>query len=524
MGYLDVSVMLNADRENSAPAEQFPRTAWNRLRINRQLLIATNSILIIVASVLLLIDYKYQIKRQLNAKRIALSEEGKTIYESLLAVESGGVKPIQGLVDNICARMNSEESPGHHIAAVWRGKEIQAVSHGQASPDMIDAMRSANGSWSGHSSMADMIVVGSFFGQAGEIFVSERKELVVAEAQRSLLMHVLGGLALALVAAVTVSTVLQRVISSPMQKMVDALRQVADGNLDVTADSRSCQEFSFLTDQFNSMTRELEKAEQDRRFHMEKARQIQQHLLPAERDWKGLRIASIFEPAEDIGGDYFDVLSISEHEYLVCIADVTGHGVPAAMAAAMIKTLTQQAIEASQNPSDVLARVNRGYTRIILPGHLATMVVVLVDTNALKLTYANAGHEPPLLQLPSGEVHALETSDLLLGVDDDTSYRQECIDVPTGGKIVLLSDGVTEAFDPEEHLFGMDRVLKSVKQTDGTSPSEVVARLKADLKSFRRLRPAFDDTTLVVAEIIGERPEQALPLIECSGRRQRNHE
>lgn len=474
------------------------------MSINRQLLIAVNSILIVVASVLLLFDYHYQFGRQVHQKQIALTEEAKTIYESLLALETDGVNGLQGLVDNICARMNAEDSPGHHIAADWRGREIQAVSHGHASPDMFAAMRAASEAETGGANMTDSIVVGSFAGRAGTVFVSETESSVVAEARQSLIMHVAGGIGLAVVAAFIVNVVLQRVISSPMHGLVNALCDVADGNLSVIAEAGSCKELTYLADQINVMTRSLESAEKDRRFHMEKAREVQQHLLPAENEWPGLRVASLFEPAEDVGGDYFDVLSLSDHKYLICIADVTGHGVPAAMAAAIIKTLVQQAIEVSHRPADVLHHVNRGYTRIILPGHLATMVVIVIDARHLTITYANAGHEPPLLQLRSGKIRSLETADLLLGVDEDASYCEERLDVPSGAKVALLSDGVTEAFDPGGNQFGIERVLESMNGGNGLSATEIVHRLSADLNSFRRARPAFDDTTLVVAELLGD--------------------
>lgn len=482
---------------------------WRRLPISRQVLIAVNCVLMAVAGTLLLLDYRHRINYELSQKQIALSEEAKTIYESLLAVELDGDGAIQSLVDNICARMNSHDSPGHHIAAEWRGREFQAVSHGQASSEMLAAMRFASEGTSKSQEMSKLIVVGSFSGQFGSVFVSEQRTSVLAEARRSLLLHVIGGLGIAALAAVVVNTVLQRVISAPMKGMVSSLRRVAGGDLNVVADERSCRELSFLTDQINAMALALSDAARDRRMHMEKARQIQQHLLPTESEWNGLRIASIFEPAEDVGGDYFDVISISDHEYLVCVADVTGHGVPAAMAAAMLKTLTQQATKTSPWPKDVLASVNREYTRIILPGHLATMAVVLIDTEARRVTYANAGQEPPLLQFPDGEIQALETTDLLLGVDTDESYREQSVDVPDGGKVILLSDGVTEAFDPDDKQYGIARVVASIKRSQDATASEAVAKLSEDLKMFRRSRAAFDDTTLVVAEVLGERRQES---------------
>ena len=481
-----------------------PAGAWRRLPISRQLLIAVNLVLIVVAAIVLLFDYQIRFGHQLSQKRIALREEAKTMYESLLAVEPHGPVAIQNLIDNVCARMNATESPGHHIAVDWEGREYQAVSHGQASPELIAAMRSATGIGPGPKRMAATIVVGSFAGQRGTVYISEKRVTVVAEARQLLFAHALAGAFLAAIAAIIVNFVLQRVISSPIEGMVNALRDVADGDLSVIAEGRTCKELTYLADQIDSLTRTLEASENNRRFHMEKAREIQQHLLPKNLELNGLRVAQLFEPAEDVGGDYFDVLPLSDHQYLLCVADVTGHGVPAAMAAAVIKTLMLEAVEVSQSPAKILERVNRRYTDIIMPGHLATMVAMVVDTRDCNVTYANAGHEPPFLQLPTGEVQRFIAADFLLGVDEDAIYREEKVSIPVGAKIVLVSDGVTEAFDPDENQFGTDRVVESVQASAGLSVDDVVGQFVKDLASFRRSRPAFDDTTLVVAEIVRE--------------------
>jgi sigma-B regulation protein RsbU (phosphoserine phosphatase) len=123
------------------------------------------------------------------------------------------------------------------------------------------------------------------------------------------------------------------------------------------------------------------------------------------------------------------------------------------------------------------------------------------------VSYANAGHEPPFLQFPCGEIRRLETADLLLGVDEDVSYEEECVSVPKGAKIVLVSDGVTEAFDPDENQFGTDRIVEAIQASKGMSVDDIVRRFVDDLATFRRSQPALDDTTLVVAEVLAEQRE-----------------
>jgi len=92
---------------------------------------------------------------------------------------------------------------------------------------------------------------------------------------------------------------------------------------------------------------------------MKKAQDIQQHLRPAHGEIEGIKTAELFEPADDVGGDYCDVISLNEHQCLLCLADVSGHGVPAAMAATVIKAFVLEAIEVTSSPAEILNRINR---------------------------------------------------------------------------------------------------------------------------------------------------------------------
>ncbi|TWU39463.1 PP2C family protein-serine/threonine phosphatase [Novipirellula artificiosorum] len=481
---------------------------WRRLPLNRQLLISVNSFLLVIVGLYLFLNYQTRISREMAQKRVSLSEEAKTLYESIQIVAG---KPenrselqadtIQRLIDSVCARMNMDESPGHHIAAIWQGKAFQAISHGHASPEMLSAMKFASGQGGEGVPMADELVVGSFGGPDSSVYVSEQRSSVIQAARETLAMQSLAVLAAVVFAAFIVNLVLRKVVSKPVNRLVAALRLVAGGNLSVIAEGKSCRELNYLADQINSMTRSLDKVEQDRRVHMETARKIQEHLLPRHNGLNGLQVAELFEPAEAIGGDYYDVVPLSEHQYLLCLADVTGHGVPAAMAASVVKALVLEAIQFSKSPAEILTRINRRYNEIIMPGYMTTMVVIVVDTRQSTVSYANAGHEPPFLQPPSGEIRRLLESDLVLGVENDVVYEEQVLDVTPGTKIVVVSDGVTEMFDPDENQFGTEQVVRVIEKTSGESVDRVIAAFAESFQEFRQGRAPFDDTTLLVAEI-----------------------
>ncbi|QDT13451.1 Phosphoserine phosphatase RsbU [Planctomycetes bacterium K23_9] len=474
---------------------------WHQLPISRQLLVLVNAILFGFVVLFLVVDYRVRMDRHLNEKQIALTEEAKTMYESLLVAEAHGGEAIQDLVDNVCARMNTDDSPGHHIAADWRGLPYQAVSHGHASDGMLLAMRTAADSKVTRSNATRALVVGAFAGPAGTVYISEKRSAVVGATRRSLLIQMLAVLLLGAIAAFVVSAVLRQLIAKPIQGFVSALRSVAAGDLSVIARTRSCRELSYLADQINSMTEALDHAQRDHRVHMEKARQIQQNLRPAVNGLVGIDVAELFEPADDVGGDYYDVIPLSDGRYLLCVADVSGHGVPAAMAATLLKAFVSEAAKKSSSPAEILTDVNQRYCEYVMMGHFATMTLLVVDPQRRQLTYANAGHELPFLQIGRDTPVRLNVGNLILGVEEDTHYDEDTVELNGSTRIVIVSDGVTEAFDPSEDQYGTDRIEQLMRKVPTSTARELVEEFESSLDTFRKGRQAFDDTTLLVAQL-----------------------
>lgn len=468
---------------------------WHQLPIRWQLLILVNTILFGFVALFLIVEYRVRMDRHLNEKQIALTEEAKTMYESLLIAQSHGDEAVQDLIDNVCARMNTDESPGHHIAADWNGRSYQAVSHGHASDAMLLSMRAS----AKHTSVPSAIVVGSFAGPDGTVYVSEKRSAVETDARNSLLIQAFAVLILGAIAALIVSAVLRQLIAKPIQGLVESLCQVASGDLGVIASTKSCRELTYLADQINAMTEALDHAGRDHRIHMDKARQIQQNLRPDLTQLNGLDVAELFEPADDVGGDYYDVIALPDDRYLLCVADVSGHGVPAAMAATLLKAFVSEAAKKSSSPAAILTDVNQRYCEYVVLGHFATMTLLVVDPKRRQMTYANAGHELPFLQMGNETPIRLNVGDLILGVEEDTHYDEETIKLGDAARVVIVSDGVTEAFDTSEEQYGTQRIEQLMSDVQTSTARELVEEFESSLDAFRNGRRAFDDTTLLVA-------------------------
>lgn len=474
---------------------------WKRLPIRHQLMLAVNGHLLLAVILFLALGHGLRIRDAKRETRVALLKEAKTLYESVDAIANRGNESIQQLIDDVCARMNSSEFPGHHIALEWQGRSMQAQSHGRASHDMFLAMREGAAEPVHLFPKTHSLLVAKFVGPRGTIYVAEAEESVLRKARPELLRQVIAVLITGALAGLIVHIVLRRVVTKPLRRLATTLGRIGVGDLDAEADQRGCEELTYLSEQINSMRIQLAEADRDRRFQMKKARDIQQHLRPANGTVKGIKTAVLFEPAEDVGGDYYDVIPLGGHQCLLCLADVSGHGVAAAMVAAVIKALVLEATEVTHSPAEILNRINRRYAEIIMEGHFATMAVVLVDCQQVTLTVANAGHELPFIQQPGNPVQRLEDSDLLLGVDPAMTYTEKMVSVASGTRIVLVSDGVTEMFDPDDDQFGTQRVSEVMEVSSTSDIQQLVNDFSQVLVKFRRSRTPIDDLTLVAAEL-----------------------
>ena len=478
------------------------RWGWRGLTINRQLLLAVNVPLVIVLAAFFALNYSGRISRLEREKRIALADEAKTLYESVKAVSPGGPEAIRQLIDDVCARMNTSESPGHHIAVEWAGRLMQSTAHGPSSPGTVAAMKIAASRESDSSLVARRMVASSFVGPRGTIYVSELRESIDAAARKELVRQLMAVAIAFGVAALVVNVVLRRVVTRPVRRLVKTLRRIGEGRLDVVARVHSCREMRYLADQVDAMAAKLEASERQRRAQMVKARQMQQYLRPSIDSLDGIEVAELFEPTEDVGGDYYDLIPLSNRQYLLCVADVAGHGVPAAMAATLLKAFVSEAAKRSGSPAAILTEVNRRYCNYVMIGHFATMALVRIDVANKQLTYANAGHELPIIHCGSEGSRRLELGDLVLGVDEDVLYQEATVDVGGGTTIVLMTDGVTEAFNPDDEQFGSRRVELSLRATGDDGAKQILWRIEGALDRFRSGQPALDDTTLLVTKIL----------------------
>ena len=207
--------------------------------------------------------------------------------------------------------------------------------------------------------------------------------------------------------------------------------------------------------------------------------------------------------ADEVGGDYYDVITLSDGTVLLCVADVTGHGVSAAMATVLLRSLLHTAAESLCCPREILDFANRRFVEATLPGDFATVILVQVDVQSRRLEYASAGHETALLLSPYGERRVLESTGLILGIDADATWESQECDLAQGERLLLVTDGVTETHGPNGTLFGRDRLIELLQNFPESSLDEVINRIKHALAAFQQGTVQHDDVTMVLAALDG---------------------
>jgi serine phosphatase RsbU (regulator of sigma subunit) len=357
------------------------------------------------------------------------------------------------------------------------------------------------------------LVVGVYSQGDTTVYVSETLENIRRTVIGDVILRLIGLVILAFVATAVVDYVLWRVIWRPIRRLVVTVQEIAKGNLGVQAKMFRSRELGYLSGEINAMSTSLAAVDRERASQMVKAREIQQSLLPKNVDVAGLKLSSLFLPAEEVAGDYFDIITLQDGTHVVCVADVTGHGVPAALSAMMLKVLLVEACERNSDPSDILEFINRRLTGVCRTDGFVTMFVARFDTQAMTLHYASAGHESGLLLPAEGELTELTSTGMILGVMEDESWTTRTMAVHPGDRLLLVTDGVTEAMNPREQMFGRKKLADSFNACRDTDMSGTLERIGSEVADYCENRPYSDDVTLLALEVTADRPSGDLQRI-----------
>lgn len=297
---------------------------------------------------------------------------------------------------------------------------------------------------------------------------------------------------------------IKKVIINNLQKINGTLSEITGGNLNVEVDVRSNAEFSSLSDDINSTVATLKRYISEAAARIDKeleyAKQIQLSALPSSfPDTEDYEIFAQMIAAKEVGGDFYDFYTLDENTVLFLVADVSGKGIPAAMFMMTAKTIIKDLAERGLSVDEIFTLANEKLCENNESGMFVTAWMGKVDLLTGKLSYANAGHNPPVIVHSDGKCEYLKsrTGFVLAGMEG-MNYRANEITITNGDRIFLYTDGVTEATDANEALYGEDRLQSYIEKNKNLKAEELLSGLKKDIDRFQGDAPQFDDITMLL--------------------------
>lgn len=298
-----------------------------------------------------------------------------------------------------------------------------------------------------------------------------------------------------------------RAVTQPIHQLALAAQGVAKGNFDTRVEIRTRDEMEELGAAFNRMVPQL----RDRlrlKQSLDLAREVQQHLLPAGvPKIPGLDVAGQSLYCDETGGDYYDYLESSRngHRQLgLVVGDITGHGIAAAMLMATARSRLHAQTEGALSLAELFTQLNRQLAADVTGGRFMTLFHLLIDPVERVATWVSAGHDPALCyRAVTDSFHELAGDGLPLGIDASQGYAAHGgFALQSGDVIVMGTDGIWEAANPQGERFGKDLLRQTIRQNAAQSAAEVLQSIMRAVTHFRQTAPQQDDITAVVVKMV----------------------
>ena len=305
---------------------------------------------------------------------------------------------------------------------------------------------------------------------------------------------------------VMIFVLVQRLVVKNIYQINDSLSAISEGNLDTVVDVRSHVEFDDLSNDINSTVDTLKRYIADAAARIDAelafAKAIQHSALPSVfppyPGRKEFDIHAAMFTAKEVGGDFYDFYFVDEDTLAFLVADVSGKGIPAAMFMMQSKTLLKSCAESGMSIDQVFTTANEKLCEGNEAGMFVTAWMGLLNVKTGLVTFANAGHNPPLVRQRDGSFayHKTRAGFVLAGMEG-IRYRKFELQLAPGDTIYLYTDGVTEATNASEQLYGEERLLKLLNGLNAATAKETCERVKADVDAFAGEAEQFDDITML---------------------------
>ena len=237
------------------------------------------------------------------------------------------------------------------------------------------------------------------------------------------------------------------------------------------------------------------------------------HIFPPFPERSEIDIYASMDPAKEVGGDFYDYFLVDDDHLCMVMADVSGKGVPAALFMMASKIILQSVAMLGGSPAEILAKTNQAICSNNQEEMFVTVWVGMLEISTGKLTAANAGHEYPVLKKPDGSFELIKDKHgLVIGAMDGVKYKEYEWQLSPGTKLFVYTDGVPEATDADNHLFGTERMVAALNEASEGSPEQILKHVRAEVDDFVEGAEQFDDLTMLCMEYKGLKPSYEITI------------
>ena len=313
----------------------------------------------------------------------------------------------------------------------------------------------------------------------------------------------------AIVIGIIISILLARHVTHPVRQLIKDVEAVGKGNLTHKTIPTSSDEIGILANTFNLMTQSLKFAheseleKQAREHELKVATEIQSCLLPSQiPQLPKYDIFSFYNPSKEVGGDYYDFIEIDNDHIGFIIADVSGKGVPGSMVMTMARSLIRMEAMRNISPAKVFVEVNKILAQDIRRGMFVTAMYCVLTISTGEIVISSAGHNPAVIFRKNlGKNELVNPKGMALGFDKGTIFdrtvKEEKCKLNTGDRVLIYTDGVSEAMSPVNEEYSEERLFKFVEEQASKSSTELVQNLVKSLEQWKGTAPQSDDITIV---------------------------
>ncbi len=355
-----------------------------------------------------------------------------------------------------------------------------------------------------------------------ESYEQIQNEAVIAYRDKSAKSNiiVIAVLAAILIGAAANALRLGKKIVKPLNTITQRISNISDQDMEFKMDDeyRTGDEIEVLAESFANISHRTVEyvdqlttvtAEKERmRTELDMARQIQASMMPtifpAFPERKEFDIYATVEPAKGVGGDFYDFFLIDEDHLCMVMADVSGKGIPAALFMMVCKIILQSCAMLGKSAAEILTKTNEAICSNNRQGMFVTVWLGILEISTGKLICSNAGHEYPTFRLDKkGFKLVKDKHGFVIGGMEDSRYTEYQIDLKPGDKLFVYTDGLAEAMNSEEKMFGTDRIVDTLNKDPEADPETILHEMRNAVKDFVEEAEQFDDLTMLCMEYKG---------------------